>query len=73
MIAGILRTELEPNLGLSGTGQEVSIMRSTLINTGVLEAADTNGIHINLKPDNNLLAGALLEVMESFVTNSRKA
>ena len=38
LIAGILRTELEPNLGLSGTGQEVSIMRSTLINTGVLEA-----------------------------------
>ena len=72
MIAGILRTELEPNLGLSGTGQEVSIMRSTLINTGVLEAADTNGIHINLKPNNNLLAGAL-KVMESFVTNSRKA
>lgn len=71
LIAGILRTELEPNLGLSGTGQEVSIMRSTLINTGVLEAADTNGIHINLKPNNNLLAGAL-KVMESFVTNSRK-
>ena len=33
IVAGLLRSELEPNLGLSGTGQEVSIMRSTLIRT----------------------------------------
>lgn len=35
IVAALLRNELEPNLGLTGTGQEVSIMRSTLIRTGV--------------------------------------
>lgn len=32
-----MNTELEPNLGLSGTGQDVSIMRSTLVQTGVIK------------------------------------
>lgn len=36
LIAGLLENELEINLGLTGTGQDVSIMRSTLIRTGVL-------------------------------------
>lgn len=36
LIAGLLRTELEPNLGLSGSGQDVSIMRSTVLNTGIV-------------------------------------
>lgn len=72
LIAGLLRTELEPNLGLSGTGQEVSIMRSTLINTGILVDADSANIHINLNPEDELLAGAL-KVIEKFVTDSRKS
>lgn len=37
LLNGLLSTELEPNLGLSGTGQEVSIMRSTLVQTGVIK------------------------------------
>ena len=36
VLAGILRKEVEPELGLSGFGQEVSIMRSTLKQTGLL-------------------------------------
>ena len=36
IIAARLRKDLEPNLGLLGTGQEVSIARNTLFNTGVL-------------------------------------
>ena len=36
IIAGLLRNTLEENLGLSGTGQEVSIMRSTLIRKNIL-------------------------------------
>ena len=31
IIAGLLRNTLEPNLGFAGAGQEVSIMRSTLL------------------------------------------
>ena len=34
IVTALLRNELEPNLGLAGSGQEVSIMRSTLIRTG---------------------------------------
>lgn len=37
LLTGLLNTELEPNLGLSGTGQDVSIMRSTLVQTGVIK------------------------------------
>lgn len=37
LLNGLLSTELEPNLGLSGTGQDVSIMRSTLVQTGVVK------------------------------------
>lgn len=36
VLSAILRKEVEPELGLSGFGQEVSIMRSTLVKTGLL-------------------------------------
>ncbi|MBZ4646658.1 MAG: hypothetical protein JG777_2147 [Clostridia bacterium] len=36
VINGLLSNKLEPNLGLTGTGQDISIMRSTLIMTGIL-------------------------------------
>jgi len=41
ILSGLLETHLEVNLGLSGTGQDVSIMRSTLIRTGILVNIDT--------------------------------
>lgn len=40
VLAAILRTEVEPELGLTGTGQDVSIMRSTLMRTKILTADD---------------------------------
>ena len=50
IIAALLRNELETNLGFTGSGQEVSIMRSTLIRTGIWE--ESNGIpQLNLRPD----------------------
>lgn len=58
IIAGLLRSELEPNLGLSGTGQEVSIMRSSLILTGVL-INDDNTTQICLEPKDMLLRNIL--------------
>jgi hypothetical protein len=51
ILAGLLANELAPNIGLTGTGQDVSIMRSTLIQTGVLVNADTAPT-IQLQPDN---------------------
>lgn len=44
ILAGLLANRLEPFLGLTGTGQEVSIMRSTLIKTGILENIDSSPV-----------------------------
>ena len=58
VIASLLRNQLESNLGLTGTGQEVSIMRSTLIRTGVFYEA--NGVaQINLHPKDALISNML--------------
>ncbi len=69
IISGLLRNELEKGLGLTGTGQEVSIMRSTLIRTGVLieEAGITK---INLCPEDELLANALNAIVD-FIREAR--
>ncbi|NLC91957.1 MAG: restriction endonuclease subunit S, partial [Treponema sp.] len=70
IVSGLLRTNLEPNLGLSGNGQEVSIMRSTLINTNILVQNDSM-IKLNLSPEDPLLAG-LLASIEEFIVGTRK-
>ncbi len=36
VIPGLLKTSLDVNLGLSGTDQDISFMRGTLIKTGIL-------------------------------------
>lgn len=70
LLAGILRTELEPNLGLSGSGQEVSIMRSTLLNNGII--TEQNGVvKLDIRPKDKLLAG-VLEVIEDFIISARQ-
>ncbi len=66
IIAGLLRNELEENLGLTGTGQEVSIMRSTLIRTGILTNADGHS-KINLFPEENPQMANLLRAISDFV------
>ena len=48
ILAGLLRNTLEANLGLSGTGQEVSIMRSTLIRKNILITDQSGLTKINL-------------------------
>lgn len=70
IVSGLLRSELEPNLGLSGAGQEVSILRSTLVRTGVLENPG-NAPKINLHPQNYFMAN-LLGVIENFVQDARE-
>ncbi|MBR1537473.1 MAG: hypothetical protein IJ630_11105 [Treponema sp.] len=44
ILAGLLRNPLEKNLGLTGSGQDVAIMRSTLLHVGLLrqEESDSN-------------------------------
>lgn len=49
VIAALLHNELDENLGLTGNGQEVSIMRSTLLRTNIL-VKENNIVKINMFP-----------------------
>lgn len=70
IVSALLRSELEPNLGLSGTGQEVSIMRSTLLRTGIW--SEDGGIpQINLHPENATMHN-MLETIEEFILGARQ-
>ncbi len=71
IVTALLRNELEPNLGLTGSGQEVSIMRSTLIRTGVWE--EGNGLpSLNLWPNTVEHMANMLQTIEDFILRSRK-
>ena len=69
IIAGLLRNELEPNLGLVGNGQEISIMRSTLLNTGVL-TNESGAVKVNLQPNDPALR-KVLGVIVDFVKSAK--
>lgn len=68
IISALLRNQLEANLGLQGTGQEVSIMRSTLIRTGVL-VQKNNLIFIDLRPKDDNISN-MLATIERFVLSA---
>ena len=70
VVAALLRPKLEPQLGLTGTGQDISIMRSTLVRTGLLEDYLDN-IKINLHPVNNELISGMIDVIEEFIFRVR--
>ena len=70
IVSALLRSELEPSLGLSGTGQEVSIMRSTLLRTGIWN--EDGGIpQINLHPQDPAMRN-MMETIEGFVLEARQ-
>ena len=71
IIAGLLRNTLEENLGLTGSGQEVSIMRSTLLRKKIL-ISDIGGLtRINLKTgDDNL--DYMLSVISGFIQDAKR-
>ena len=70
IIAGLLRSTLEPSLGFTGTGQEVSIMRSTLVRKNIL--VEEEGVaRINLKTgDDNL--DHMLGVISGFIQGAKR-
>ena len=70
IIAALLRNELESNLGLSGSGQEVSIMRSTLIRTGIWD--ESSGLPIiKLNPDDENIRN-MLTTIENFILEAQQ-
>ena len=70
IISALLRSELENNLGLSGTGQDISIMRSALVRTGIW--SEEGGLpQINLRPKDTAMSN-LLETIEKFILEARQ-
>lgn len=67
ILAGLLRRPLEKNLGLAGNGQDVAIMRSTLLHVGVLEQkgnsdVDFARLNLSFKSDKYNLNSMLKEI-----------
>lgn len=71
IIAALLRNELDTNLGLNGSGQEVSIMRSTLVMTGIL-ALDTYPVQLNFNTQNEYMQEMLFGILD-FVFKAKKS
>ena len=53
VLTALLQNEIKPNLGLSGSGPEINIMRSTLFAFGILNENSTE-LNINNLKDNNI-------------------
>lgn len=67
LVNAILNNINVANLGLTGSGQDVSFMRSTLMVTGIM-TQDDNNVIINLKPADNgmkLLLGKIKDFFEA--------
>ncbi len=65
ILTGLLANEMLPNIGLAGTGQDVSIMRSTLVQTGILLNVDSNPV-IELEPANERMHEMISEIVSFF-------
>ena len=62
VIAALLRNDIEDKLGFSGSGQEVSIMRSTLLNKGILCDGFMGNSTLNMQPEDNYMAEVLATI-----------
>lgn len=68
LLSGLLGAVLEPNLGLSGTGQDVSIMRSTLVQTGVIRNVGKAPEIVVAPEDENMRF--MLNTIQTFFMNA---
>lgn len=70
IVSALLRSELEYNLGFSGHGQEVSVMRGILINTNILSQDDDAKVtDLNEQLEGNMKL--VLQGIEEFIKESR--
>ena len=70
VIAALLRNDIEENLGFSGSGQEVSIMRSTLLNKGILCEGFMGTSVLNMEPEDIHMA-KVLATIEAVIFEAR--
>jgi len=74
VVSALLRTELEENLGLTGSGPDVFTMRSTLVNTGILKK-DGSRTFLNFeftKGNDTSSLKPMLDQIFSFVAAAQK-
>ena len=69
VISGLLENNLDVNLGLRGTGQDISFMRSTLIRTGILLDEEKNP-KLTLSPSDDKIRELLLIIQNFFNKSS---
>lgn len=67
IVDGLLANVIEENLGLIGTGQEVSIMRNTILNMGLL---DNKKKQLILKGNSDAKIQNVIDVIENFFKES---
>ncbi len=75
LTALLANDEILENLGLKGSGQDVSFMRSTLVQKGILCANDM-GFYLNLSPEDEKLAhvlGVIKHFFMSTIDSGRKS
>lgn len=72
ILNGLFESELRANIGLSGNGQDVSMMRSTLIKTGILQN-DGERATLNITPENENMASVLRVIKEFLNSTNNKA
>lgn len=70
IITALLRRDLEYNLGFKGNGQEVAIMRSTLLRTGVLVQETDASPHLVLKTSENPALADVLQGIKNIIWDS---
>ena len=68
VVNGLLSNNLKENLGLEGTGQEVSFMKSTLSYPGILISSQ-EGPSVNLIPEDYNLRN-VLALIKDFIVNT---
>ena len=69
LVDGILANELSTNLGLSGSGQDVSFMRSTLKVTGIY-VEDEGGVSLSTADLADERLETVLQIIKNFVIDS---
>lgn len=71
VINGLLSNELQPNLGLTGTGPDIFIMRSTLVNKGIL-VEDNSLVQLRISGNEDEKIQNVLNVISEFFMSASK-
>ena len=69
VLNALLQNEIKPNLGLTGSGPEINVMRATLFSTGIMSENSTTIKLEELTPNVQLIVD---KIKKFFMTNDEK-